>query len=124
MTVRSKNSEHDEQVAVIQWAAVKAFNKRELAMLYAIPNGGHRHKAVGGKLKAEGVKSGVPDLCLPVPVGEFCGLYIEMKRANGVPSDVKDCQRAWIDDLNKWGYRAEVCFGANAAISVIEDYLG
>ena len=36
--------------------------------------------ATGGRLRAEGLKSGVPDLCLPSAHGEYHGLYIEMKR--------------------------------------------
>ena len=72
-------SEHEHQKAVIEWAEVKSGQYPELRLLYAIPNGGHRHKAVAAKLKAEGVKPGVPDLCLPVRRGEYSGLYIEMK---------------------------------------------
>ncbi len=60
-------TEHVEQVSLMRWAALTKRRRPELALLYAIPNGGDRHKAVAAKLSAEGVKSGVPDLCLPVP---------------------------------------------------------
>lgn len=89
-------------------------------MLYAIPNGGHRHPATAAKLKAEGVKRGVPDLCLPVPRGGFNGLYLEMKADGGRPTVE---QRAWIDALRELGYRAEVCVGWDAARETIKAYL-
>jgi hypothetical protein len=49
-------SEHDHQAAFFTWASYQRFPGIEL--LHAIPNGGARHKAVAGKLKAEGVKTG------------------------------------------------------------------
>jgi len=68
-----KDEEHKEQKALFRWAGFRAQQKPELELLYAILNGGHRHKAVGRRLKAEGVKRGVPDICLPVPRGGFTG---------------------------------------------------
>ena len=59
-----KASEHQEQVALFRWAEFAIARWPELALMYAIPNGGHRHKAVAAGLKAEGVKRGVPDVCL------------------------------------------------------------
>jgi hypothetical protein len=76
-------TEHDEQVALSRWVTLLQPRHPELALLHAIPNGGHRHKAVAVRLKAEGVKRGVPDLCLPVPRGGHHGLYLEMKTRQG-----------------------------------------
>ena len=74
--------EHDEQVTVIEWADTHSKKFPELAWLFAIPNGGHRSKAQAGKLKAEGVRKGVADLCLPVARHGYNALYIEMKYVN------------------------------------------
>ena len=68
-----------EQAALISWAEAYERIYPELALLYHIPNGGKRDRIVAAKLKAQGVKPGVPDLCLPVPRGKYHGLYIEMK---------------------------------------------
>ncbi|RJX19015.1 MAG: VRR-NUC domain-containing protein [Desulforudis sp.] len=113
--------EHREQRALMAWAGWHEYGRPELRLLFAIPNGGHRHPAVAGKLKAEGVKAGVPDLCLPVPKNGYHGLFIEMKAPDGraTPS-----QKAWQRLLTAYGYRAEVCHGFEAARKVIEDYLG
>ena len=88
--------------------------------MFAIPNGGHRHKAVAVRMKAEGVKPGVPDICLPVPRGPWHGLYIELKTEGG---SVSRAQRRWLTLLTALGYRAEVCRGWQQAQAVIEDYL-
>jgi hypothetical protein len=72
-------SEHDEQSTLIQWAKFTEHELPELKLLHAIPNGGWRHKATAARLKREGLKPGIPDLCLPVPRGQWHGCYIEMK---------------------------------------------
>ena len=113
-------SEHKEQVALFRWAEFAAASRPELRLLHAIPNGGHRHKAVAARMKAEGVRRGVPDVFLPIPRGAFAGLYIEMKTRRG---RVSDEQRRWIEALRAQGYRAEVCREWNAARELIEQYL-
>lgn len=75
-----------EQKLVVEWARRAECTWPEIALLHHIPNGGQRDKAVAAKLKTEGVKAGVPDLCLPVPRGKYHGLYIEMKATGGRPS--------------------------------------
>lgn len=114
-------TEHEEQAALFKWAKLSAGAHPGLKLLFAIPNGGHRHKAVAGKLAAEGVKPGVPDACLPVARGEFHGLYIEMKRRDG--GSLSETQKGWIADLNDQGYQAECCHGWDEAREVIEAYL-
>lgn len=113
--------EHTEQVAVFNWATINSRKHPGLALMFAIPNGGHRHKAVAAKLKAEGVKSGVPDIFLPIPNPTSNGLFIEMKRQKG--GTVSKGQEEWLKKLEKQGYKAVVCKGAAEAISVIEEYL-
>jgi len=114
-------TEHQEQSMLIAWARMTEGTYPELALLHAIPNGGWRHKATAGRLKAEGLKPGVPDLCLPVPRGKYAGCYIEMKSRKG---RVRQSQRWWLDRLNEQGYLAVVCKGFAQAVDVITEYLG
>lgn len=99
----------------------------QLEWMYAIPNGGGRSAAEGGRLKAEGVKGGVADVCLPVPVdhglAKFHGLYIEMKKAKGIPSNVSDDQIKFARFVLGHYYHWEVCFGWREAAVVIRSYL-
>ena len=113
-------SEHQEQVALMQWARLAEGKWPELRLLHAIPNGGWRHPAVAKGLKAEGVKPGVPDLDLPVPRGNYCGLRIELKAKGGKATTE---QRWWLDELASAGHRTEICVGWEAARDVIVDYL-
>ena len=117
----TSRSEHTEQVALFRWAALAKSRWPELMLLHAIPNGGHRHIQVARRLKAEGVKAGVPDLCLPVARGGWHGLYIELKTATGRLSAE---QGEWLTALETQGYRVAVCRGWQGAWRVIEEYLG
>ncbi len=114
-------SEHAEQVALMQTCQWYANRYPELHLIFAIPNGGHRHKAVAAQMKREGVRAGVLDICLPCPRNGKHGLFIEMKTATGRPSKE---QKWWIEQLTAQGYRAEVCKGYEAAWSAIKAYLG
>lgn len=114
-------SESVEQQCLFRWAAYQSGRFPELALLYHVPNGGSRRKAEAGRFKAEGVKAGVPDLCLPVARGGFHGLYIEMKRKRG--SRTSDDQKEWLAKLADQGYQTAVCKGWEAAARVIAEYL-
>ena len=101
----------------------------ELALLHHIPNGGARSKATAGRLKAEGVKAGIPDICLPVPKNGYGALYIELKvpenKALGVRKGrVSDYQAAMLKRLAGYGNRAVGCYGAEEAIRAIKEYIG
>lgn len=114
-------SEASEQALVFQWAEWMRQKYPELWMLYHVPNGGSRNPIEAVHLKAQGVKSGVPDICLPVPRGGYHGLYIEMKRREKF--HVSKEQKEWILALIKQGYKARVCLGAEDAIMEITKYL-
>jgi hypothetical protein len=120
-------TEHGEQAAVFCWAALNRLAYPGLRWMFAIPNGGGRSMAQGNALKAEGVKGGVADICWPQPNrrhGElmFHGLYIEMKRADGVPSDVSADQFAFGAHVTLQGYAWYVAFGWQQAIAIITRY--
>ncbi len=132
-TLKIRIDEHQEQVTVIDWALRSEGRWPELHWLYAVPNGAKlpfktvtrngrsfRVCPEAQKLKDEGLRSGVPDLCLPVPRGGYCGLYIEMKALDGDPSEA---QMNWLEGLNALGHMAALAYGANQAIQTIESYL-
>lgn len=115
-------SEHDHQKAVFEWMEWQAKGPiPELKWAFAIPNGGLRHIAVAKKLKEEGIKSGVPDIFIPVPRNGFHGLFIEMKKPGG---KTEAQQELWINNLAILGFFAYVCHSSNEAIELIEYYFG
>ena len=56
-------SEADERRAVVERCA------RRRSPAFRIPGGGSRHPAEAARPRAQGVKAGVPDLCIPVARG-------------------------------------------------------
>lgn len=102
--------EHVEQVTF-----VNEFEKAyPLVRLFAIPNGGFRHKATAEKLKAEGVKKGVPDLYIPA-----WRLWVEMKRVKG--SRLEKEQKDWHQYLNDLGDLVIIGYGWEDAMNKVRD---
>ncbi len=116
-------TEHGHQAAVFCWAAQNMPSYPCLAWMHAIPNGGQRSKSQASRLKVEGVKSGVADIFLPVLRGNCAGLYIEMKREDGMPSDVSEDQLAFGAFVTMQGYGWTVAFGWEDAIRILIGYL-
>ena len=114
--------EHTEQVTLMQWwsLACHGFGIPE-ACLFAIPNGGQRNVIVAAKLKAEGVRAGVPDLFLACGSSCFNGLFIEMKKTRG--GRVSESQKVYLELLKDRGYAVAVCHGWLEAKQSIESYL-
>lgn len=85
-----------------------------------VPNGGVRNKATAGRLKAHGVKSGVPDILIFTPPPMFphsIGVAIELKRAKG--GTLSPEQKAWLESLGKHGWIARRCNGFGEVFDLI-----
>jgi hypothetical protein len=108
-------TEFQEQVKLVVW-----MTKSNIPH-FAIPNGGARQSKAGFMLKMEGVKAGIPDLCIPVPTKTYHGLYIELKRQQG--GRVSDAQAYWIAYFNSVGYHARIANGFDEAKIIITEYL-
>lgn len=114
-------SEHDLQKAVIDECDRRAILRPEYGLIFAIPNGGARHPIIAAKLKAEGVRAGVPDLFLPVARHGYHGLFVELKAGPNKPSEA---QLTWIRNLKAEGYRVEVLWDSvDDVMERIEWYL-
>ena len=107
-------TEAQAQEAVVEWC------EWHHVPVFAIPNGGKRNAAEAAHLKRQGVRAGVPDLCIPVARGRYHGLYIEMKVGRNKPTAL---QAEWIRRLRENGYAAAVCWGADSAIETLRRYL-
>lgn len=110
-----RNDEHILQVNCVRWFRLQ-YPKR---IIFAIANGGARNAVTGAMLKAEGVTRGVPDLLIPEPHNNYAGLWAEMKTKKGV---VSPYQRDMMRELEKRGYKCEVCRTFDDFQRVIRDY--
>lgn len=114
-------TESDEQKLLFEWIEWAKVKYPELALCYHVVNEGRRSYATGRRMVAEGLRKGVPDICLPVPNMRYTALYIELKRKNG--GRLSNEQRGWIDALNRVGNLAVVCHGFEEARDTILEYL-
>ena len=105
-------TEHEEQRIFVQWFRRKYSPVR----IFAIPNGGFRSRATAGRLKAEGVMRGIPDLFVP----EW-NLWIEMKRKKG--GRLSPDQVNWTQYLEEIGNTVFVAYGAQNAMELVDDFV-
>lgn len=86
----------------------------------------------GAKFRAMGVRAGVCDFFLPIPVKNIHenkdissswlhGLWIELKRTINFTCSVD--QMNWIYSMRKMGYQAEFAYGCDQAISLVKNYI-
>ncbi len=120
-------SEHGHQSAFFCWASQRVGLEPKLKLLFAVPNGGTRgsdpksRAIAGAMLKAEGVKTGVPDIILPVARRGYHGLYIELKKLEKWSTSA--AQKAWREDLTAEGYLSALCLGWQQAVDCVKWYL-
>ena len=109
-------SEDDEQRQLIQWCRTDP----RLQFLFHIPNENTAGIKWGIRNRQLGVKSGVPDLMLPIPAKGYHGLFVEMKTAHG---KLSENQKRWLSALKTFGYRTVVAYGWQDAKNKIMEYL-
>lgn len=118
-TPRPSVSENREQANLIDWWRWQ-FPEWDL-LLFAIPNGGFRNPKNAAILKRTGVKAGVADLFLAFPSRGHCGLFIEMKRADGGVQSA--AQKEFQEAVEKRNYQYALCHGFDEARLKILEYL-
>lgn len=114
------NREEREQIALFDY--FRKFYPEIYSYLYANPNGGSRHMLEAANLKKQGVKSGIPDIHLPIASRGYHSLYIELKSAIK-PAPVSDSQKEWLKKLEATGNKALVSYGWVKAANDIFYYL-
>lgn len=117
-------TEDGHQKALLYQIAISGIP--ELKLAFHIPNGGSRNKAEAGKLRAMGVRAGIPDIFLPVPRGPYHGLFIELKRPADLSKSVGTVsakQLEWLRALVNQGYYVAVCYGWKEAYEKMLWYL-
>lgn len=132
----SSPKEHSEAAAFISWCHRASWRGVVLAdLMIMIPNGAYLGASLKGRqvtmarLRREGFRSGITDYMLPVPALDvtegprYAGLWLELKRTDAVPSDVRKEQRAFMSDMVALGYQAVWAAGADEAQRKVQDYL-
>lgn len=118
--VKRRTPEHDESVALCEY--LETMYPERWPLIFHVPNE-RSSKAEAGRLKAIGVKAGVPDYVFPFARCCFHGLYLEFKPSGSTPSDVRISQSDFCEKLQREGYAAIAALGIDAAIRVIDAYM-
>ena len=116
-----KHTEANYQQQVVEWArwAHRSGKYPNLDLLHCSLNGVKLSGTQAKIAKGQGMLSGVPDLFLPVPIGGYHGLFIEMKSDKG---RLSENQQWFLNKVELLGYKIAVCYSANEAIKTIENY--
>ena len=112
------------QTQIMGWAGYRSIACHELSLLFHVPNEGKRSVITGSLLKKAGLRSGVPDLILPVPSKmngkKYHGLFIELKNGHKKPTEN---QMWWLENLSQQDYLTAVCESFESAVALISYYL-
>src|SRR5688500_9840461 len=94
-------------------------------LCYAIPNGVLRKKSEAARLKAQGVRPGVPDYHIAIAASGYHSLYIEFKQPGKVTTrgEHAENQHRVQLALRQAGHRVEVCDDLAVAQRILKDYL-
>lgn len=109
--MKRQPTEHKLQVALMDYLRIAG---RPELHWFAVPNGGHRHIAEASRLKAEGVRSGTPDLCFMLPNGKVA--WLEMKAAKGT---LGPAQKEFRDIAGRLGHHWGLARSVDEAIVLL-----
>lgn len=111
-THRNEKEEHKLQKLCYGWTrAAGTIDPRYLLFFsidHGIKYGGDRNQrfAQAREIKARGIRSGIPDMFLPVRNSRGqSGLWVELKTAKG---QLSDAQKIWKKELENQGFAVEV----------------
>ena len=114
-----KQNESKMQAGCVKWFRYEYPHLKML--LFSTPNAAQRSFALAAKMKAEGMVSGVADLFLSVPRGEYHGLYLEAKYGK---NDLTATQQEFKQAVQKHGYKHSTFWSFDEFTNVINSYLG
>lgn len=134
-----KNIEHLHQVEFVKWAGLQRVDVKGLPyyladvehngpttlkdFLFAVPNGGNRNSKEAAKLKREGVKAGVSDLVLAIPLNGRHGLFMELKQPPAIKAvSIPATQKEFGERMKSVGYSVAFCWGWNELRQAVEAY--
>ncbi len=95
--------EHEIQKSIAQYLDLRGL------CWWAVPNGGNRNIITAKKLKAEGVKSGVPDITI-IHDGMYYGLEVKKPHTTTPKGRLSPNQKLMINTIKKCGGEVGVVY--------------
>lgn len=115
-------TELEMQTSIVAEINLRANQDPRWGYIFHVPNGGDRNVIVAAKLKAAGVRAGVPDFLWLLPACGYYGMAMELKMGRSKPTTEQAAWLQWLSDRNFF-----VCVVRNdpsEAIGIFERYLG
>jgi len=110
-------SEHSVQVQLV---IALAYMLRPEIYFFAIPNQSNRHINNAMKMQAEGVRSGVADLCFMFPADEGSIGWLEMKKKRG--GTLRTEQKGFRAICARLGHRWAMAKSIDEAIDILRGW--
>jgi hypothetical protein len=110
------DQEHQVQKAICHYLDLRK------VCYFAVPNGGPRNLITAKKLKAEGVKAGVPDICI---ISDGMAFFLEVKRPKTVLGDkgrLSAAQKDMIEKIEYAGGEVRVVYSVADVIEACIDW--
>lgn len=114
-TITESMSEHERQSQFFSLIALNPNYK----WVYAVPNGFFSTPRQKNKMKQEGLRPGVFDVCFPCPRGKYHGAYIEFKVDKG---KLRPEQKKFGEYITDQGYMAAMAYSADEALEILDTY--
>lgn len=121
--------EEDEQIALFDMIRQHEAQYPILKYAFHCPNGGHRQAKTAGRMKAAGVRRGVPDFMLAISLDlwpfegvrrVYRGLALELKVKPNKPTSE---QLVWLEMLASQQWYVKVCYGWQEAWEIVLAYV-
>ena len=112
--------EDSELIKFFEWVRINEKFDPRFSAIYHIGNERRVSMHTGKIFKQKGVRSGVPDVHVPIPSGMYPGLYIEFKVR---PNNLSNTQKEMIKTLLNLGHLVVVAWSADEAIEITREYL-
>lgn len=110
--------EQTEQIKFFEYLGWK--HKNYVDVCFSIPNEGKRTYVQLAQLVKAGLTSGVPDVFCAIPNKKHPGMFIEFKHGD---NKLSPSQARIIPRLKEMGYQCEVCYSADEAIIIFDEYM-
>lgn len=117
---RRTNREDNELVKFFDWVRLHEERDPRLKSIYHVGNERKTSPRQGAWLKRKGVRAGIPDVVVPIPMGSDAALYVELKIK---PNKLSDAQGEMCTLLHCNGNRVRVAWSGDELIKIVTDYL-
>lgn len=109
-----------ELIKFFDWIRWHTNQDPRLSIIHHVANERKTGWRSGKFLKQKGIKSGVPDICCPIPNKLYHGLYIELKIK---PNKLSETQEKFCKAVYELGYCVRLAYSGDEAIEILKSYL-